>query len=165
MPLRRAVPLVAVLSLAACAMPIEVDQPPVPYITLKPLNEVGRSSFTVRAFNEESGRAREMSGIPCTFGGDGFVSTFTAPAVVTAPNMGPRTPPASVKCSYDGRTKTRSLTPVNQTIGQIAGTVSAGANAGVVGVLVGGAVAAAQTVTRDKEADVWGYPDVSITFD
>ena len=37
--------------------------------------------------------------------------------------------------------------------------------AGVVGVLVGGAVAAAQTVTRDKTADVWGYPDVTITFD
>lgn len=162
---RRALPVLALLALAACSVPAQIDQAPVPYTALKPLNEVGTSSFTVRVMNGETRFPKEMTGIPCTFGGDGFVSSFTAPAVVTAPNMGPRTPAASVKCSYNGRTQTRALQAQNKTLGDITGTVSAGANAGVVGVLVGGAVAAAQTVTRDKTADVWGYPDVTITFD
>lgn len=165
MTIRFTLTLLAPLALVACAVPVEVDQAPVPYTALKPLNEVGTSSFTVRVMNGSSRIPKEMTGIPCTFGGDGFVSSFTAPAVVTAPNMGPRTPAASVKCSFEGRTETRALQAQNRTLGDITGTVSAGAQAGVVGVLVGGAVAAAQTVTRDKSADVWGYPDVTITFD
>ncbi len=165
MHIRRALPLLAPLALAACTVPAQIDQAPVPYTALKPLNEVGTSSFSVRVMNGASRIPKEMTGIPCTFGGDGFVSSFTAPAIVTAPNMGARTPAASVKCSFEGRTQTRALQAQNKTLGDITGTVSAGANAGVVGVLVGGAVAAAQTVTRDKTADVWGYPDVTITFD
>lgn len=157
--------LVALFALAACETPFQVEQAPVPYMTLKPLNEVGTSSFMVRAVNTSSGRAKEMSGIACTFAGDGFVSSFTVPAVVVSPNMGPRTPPAAVKCVFDGRTKTVPLQPVNKTLTQIGSSVATGAAAGTVGVLVGGAVAAVQSLARDEQNDVFGYPDVTVTFD
>ncbi|WP_298498124.1 hypothetical protein [uncultured Maritimibacter sp.] len=154
-------PLVA---LAACSQPLQVNQAPVQYTATKPLYERGTSSFTVRVVNGSGRMSREMSGIPCTFSGDGFQSSFTAPAVVISPNLGTKTPVASVSCSFEGNTQTRPLQPINKTLQQIAGSVSTGSTVGAVGTVVGGAVAAVQSVTRKEDNDVYGYPDVEIVF-
>ncbi|MBV7410815.1 hypothetical protein KJP29_17665 [Maritimibacter sp. DP1N21-5] len=150
--------------LAACSAPLTVNQAPVPYTATKPLYENGTSSFTVRVLNGSGRIAREMSGIPCTFQGDGFQSSFVAPAVVVSPNLGPRTPVASVTCSFEGNSQTRPLQPINKTLQQISGSVSTGSTVGAVGAVAGAAVAAVQSVTRKEDNDVFGYPDVEIVF-
>ena len=157
-------PLVAVLGIAACAG-TEINQPPVPYVATKALNAVGSTTFTVRANAKVDGRRTELTGVPCTFQGEGFRSSFTTPAKVISPNMQGRTPPASVSCTYNGATKTRVIEPFNKTGADInSGAMAAGAGAGLVGMIVGGAVAAAQTSARDVSQDVYGYPDVAIDF-
>ena len=161
---RFAAPLLITAALAGCTAPYEINQPPVSYTATEPLYELGKTSFTVRAVNATEGRSHEMSGIPCRFEGEGFYSTFTVPAVVIAPDMSRRTPPASVTCTFDGRSKTVVVEPRNDTLNEISKSVEAGATAGAVGVIVGGTVAAVQSVTRDESRDVYGYPDVEVVF-
>ncbi|TYB82131.1 hypothetical protein [Maritimibacter fusiformis] len=164
MTIAKAVSFTALLALAACAG-AEINQPPVQYTATKPLNEISTTTFTTRTFTRVDGKRAEVSGVSCTFQGDGFKSSFTTPAVVIAPNMHMRTPAASVTCNYNGQSKTRVLMPFNQTLAEInSGAMSIGAGAGIVGVLVGGAVAAAQASGRDASQDVYAYPDAVIEF-
>lgn len=164
MTIAKAVSFTALLALAACAG-AEINQPPVQYTATKPLNEISTTTFTTRTFTRIDGKRAEVSGVSCTFQGDGFKSSFTTPAVVIAPNMHMRTPAASVTCNYNGQSKTRVLMPFNQTLAEInSGAMSIGAGAGIVGVLVGGAVAAAQASGRDASQDVYAYPDAVIEF-
>ena len=157
--------LVGALTLTACAS-TQINQAPVPYTTTKRLGEVGTSSFVVRTFAKVAGKRSELTGVACSFAGDGFKSSFTTPALVISPNMQGRTPPASVSCLYQGETITRPITPFNETVAGInSGAMAAGAGAGLVGLLVGGAVAAAQTSARDVNQDVYGYADVEIVFE
>jgi len=155
--------LAAVLTLAACAS--EISTPPVAYTATKTLNERSTTTLTARAFARVDGKRQELSGVLCTFQGDGFKSSFTTPAVLIAPNMQTRTPVASVTCSYNDQSKTKTLTPYNKTLADInSGAMSIGYGAGLVGVLVGGAVAAVQSSNRDTSQDVYAYPDAVVEF-
>lgn len=156
-------PLAAVLGLAACAS--EITKPPVPYTATKNLNERSTTTLTARAFARVDGQRQELTGVPCTFQGDGFKSSFSTPAVLIAPNMHTRTPAASVTCTYNGQSKSRVLTPYNKTLSDInSSAMSIGAGAGLIGVLVGGAVAAAQASSRDGSQDIYAYPDAVVEF-
>ena len=157
--------LVAAVGLAACAG-TEINQPPIRYVATKSLNERGTSSFQVVTYTKAgSGSRKQVRGVPCTFSGDGFSSSFTTPAVVVSPNMGARTPVASVVCDLDGVKKTRIVEPFNETLAGINnGAMAAATGGGLVGLLVGGAVAAVQSSNRDANQDIYGYPDVAVTF-
>ena len=157
--------LAASLGLTACAA-TEIDQPPIRYVATKSLQERGTSSFLVVTYTRQPGQTRkQVRGVPCTFAGDGFKSTFNTPAVVISPNMGARTPVASVTCELNGEKKTKIVEAYNETLAGINnGAMAATTGGGLVGLIVGGAVAAVQAGNRDVNQDVFGYPDVDITF-
>ncbi|MEJ1991226.1 MAG: hypothetical protein P8X50_05755 [Maritimibacter sp.] len=158
------VPLAAMAFLAACAG-ADINQPPVDYIPTQTLNEVGTTSFTVRTYSRAGGERNELSGVSCKFQGKGFHSSFVTPAVVAAPNMQLRTPPASVTCTYNGVTKTQVLKPYNKTLYDIEHNgASIGANAGLLGAIIGGAIASASASKRDTSVDVWAYHDARVEF-
>ncbi len=157
-------PIAALAVLAACTG-AEINQPPIEYTATKPLNEAGRTSFTVRTFLNANGGRTEVSSVACTFKGDGFSSSFVTPAVVIAPNMQLHTPPASVTCRYNGQNMTKVLQPYNKTVNDITDNgASIGAGAGLLGALIGGAIAAASATGRDTSADIWAYPDANVEF-
>jgi len=159
-----AILLAAAVGMTACAG-TDINQPPIRYTATKALNERGTSSFQVVTYTKSSGSRKQVRGVPCTFAGDGFSSSFTTPAVVISPNMGGRTPVASVTCNLNGEKKTRIIEAYNETLQGINnGAMSATAGGGLVGLIVGGAVAAVQSSNRDVSQDVYGYPDVAITF-
>lgn len=151
--------------LVACAQPQEINQPPVMYQTTKTLNERGNTTLTVRTSQKSDGRNQELVGVACTFEGDGFKANFSTPAVVIAPEMHTRTPPASVTCTHNGAVKTKVLTPYNRTVSQInAQAMQIGAGGGLAGVLIGGTMATIQNVKRDAAQDIWAYPNAEIEF-
>jgi hypothetical protein len=154
----------ALFGLAACTG-VQITTPPVPYTASKELGARGSSSFTVSTYRRVQGEREQIKGVPCSFAGDGFSSSFESPAVVLSPNMQGRTSVASVTCTLDGVSKTKTIEPFNETISQINQSMRAGGIAGgLVGVLVGGAVAAVQADSRDPAQDVYGYRDVAIDF-
>ncbi|MGH1367687.1 MAG: hypothetical protein ACRBCL_03660 [Maritimibacter sp.] len=157
--------LVSLSVLAACAQPQEINQPPVMYQTTKALNERGNTTLTVRAVNKTDGSKKELVGVACVFEGDGFKASFSTPAVVIAPEMHTRTPPASVTCTHNGVPKTKVLTPYNRTVSEInSQAMQIGSGGGVVGVLIGGTMATIQNVKRDAAQDIWAYPNAEIEF-
>lgn len=157
-------PLAAMAFLAACDG-AEINQPPVPYTPTKTLNEAGVTSFTARAYLKADGERNELTGVSCTFKGDGFRSSFVTPAVVSAPNMQLRTPPASVTCTYNGVSKTQVMTPYNKTVADIQNQgASYGAGGGLLGAIIGGAIATSQVNERDPSLDIWAYRSVSVEF-
>jgi len=106
-----------------------------------------------------------VSGIPCKFGAPGFSSSFVTPAVVSTPDMGPRTPTGSVTCTYNGADKLEIMRPFNETVAEIeTSAASAGAGAGIIGVIVAGISSSTQKSRRDANLDQYGYPDVTIVF-
>jgi len=157
--------LAALLGLSACTS-VQVDTPPVRYTATKPLETHGTSSFTVSTYRRVNGDREQVKGVSCYFEGDGFYSNFVTPAVVISPNLQGSTPVASVTCLLDGERKTETLNPYNETMAGMGRTMTAaGAAGGLLGVVVGGAVVAAQATGRDETQDVYGYRDVSIDFD
>lgn len=158
----------ALVALSACTE-VQIDTPPVPYTATKDLDALGSSSFTVSTYKRVDGAREQIKGLPCSFEGDGFSSTFTSPAVLLSPNMQARTSVATITCTYEGVTKTKTIKPYNETIDQINQTmrpvgIAGGVVSGVFGLLVGGAVAAVQAEARDPTQDVHGYHDVAIDF-
>lgn len=163
-------PLTAALGVAAllagCAAP-EITTAPVAYTATKPLDAKGSTVIEVRSYKRANNSAQEVTGVPCTFQGDGFRSSFATPARVIAPNMQVRTPVAAVTCTYQGASRSVTLQPYNKTTANtVNGAMAAGAGAGVLGVLVGAAVGGIQNAARDENNDVWGYQDsVKVNFD
>lgn len=152
------------LVLSGCEV-AEITQPPVQYRATKNLNEKGVSDFTARTFVTKDGSRKEVSGIPCKFSAPGFSSSFVTPAVVSTPDMGPRTPTGSVTCSYNGADKLEIMRPINETVMQIeTSAASAGAGAGLIGVIVTGISSSTQKSRRDANLDQYGYADVAVVF-
>lgn len=155
----------ALLGLTACTS-VQVETQPVAYTATKTLNAHGSSSFTVATYRKANGKRALVKGVPCTFEGDGFKSSFTTPANVISPNLQGRMPVASVTCTLDGVSKSKTIEPYNETTTDTTNSMmAAGAAGGLIGVMIGGAIAAAQNEARDKAQDVYGYPDVTIEFD
>ncbi len=155
---------IAVVFLSGCEV-AEITQPPVQYKATKNLNEKGVSDFTARTFTAADGSRKEISGVPCKFDAPGFGSTFVTPAVVSTPDMGPRTPTGSITCSYNGGNKLEIMRPFNETVAQIEqSAANAGAGAGLIGVIVTGISASTQKSRRDANLDRYGYSDVSVMF-
>jgi len=149
-------------SLAGCAA-VPIAQEPVVYRATKALHEKGTSNLTVRSASSAS--MQEITGVPCELKGDGFVSNFTTPAIVVTPDMGPRTPVASLTCTYDGKKFFQIVQPVNDTVNGIDQNASAaGAGAGIVGLIVSGISSSSQRARRDANLDVYGYPDITAMF-
>jgi hypothetical protein len=160
--------LLAVISgatlLAGCEQ-AEITQPPVQYHATTRLNEKGVSNFTARTFAMKDGARTEVSGVPCKFAAPGFEASFVTPAVVSTPDMGPRTPAGSITCTYNGASKLEIMQPFNETVQQIEQSASAaGAGAGLIGVIVTGISSSSQKSRRDANLDVFGYPDVGVLF-
>jgi len=155
--------LISLLLVASCTS-LPIDQEPVQYKATKPLNENGTSDFTVRSYEAGADR-KEIKGVPCVFKGLGFIAKFTTPAVVISPNMGPRTPVASLTCTYEGMRSFEIVKPVNRTVADInANARSIATNAGLIGAIVGEIAAAHQRSRRDPTLDVYGYPNLAATF-
>ncbi|WP_417241578.1 hypothetical protein [Celeribacter sp.] len=156
--------LVATTALAACNN-AEITQPPVQYHATKRLNEKGVSNFTARTFVTVDGTKKEISGVPCKFAAPGFNASFVTPAVVSTPDMGPRTPAGSITCTHEGKDKLEIMKSYNETVAQIEQSAyNAGAGAGLIGVIVTGIAASNQKSRRDATLDIYGYPDVSVHF-
>ena len=152
------------MGLTGCEV-AEITQPPVQYKATKNLNEKGVSDFTSRTFVTTDGSRKEVSGIPCKFKAPGFSASFVSPAVVSTPDMGPRTPTGSVTCSYNGKDKLQIMRPFNETVLQIeASAASAGAGGGLIGLIVTEISSSTQKSRRDANLDQYGYPDVTIVF-
>ncbi|WP_417808471.1 hypothetical protein [Thioclava sp.] len=149
--------------LSACAA-APIEQEPIPYRATKTLNEKGTSNFTVRTYSTK-GSYQEVKGVPCQFKADGFYADFVTPAVVVSPNMGPRTPVASLTCTYEGEKYFKIVQPINDTTTKIDQNASAaGAGAGLIGVIVTGISSSSQRARRDANLDVYGYPDIVAQF-
>jgi hypothetical protein len=163
--IKKPIALLALMTaLAACEM-ADITQPPVQYRATKKLNEKGVTNFTLRTFQFADGSRKELSGVPCKMTAPGFTASFVSPAVVSVPDMGPRTPAGSVSCSYNGATKLEILKPVNLTVRQIEqSAVAAGAGAGLIGVIVTGISSATQKSRRDPRLDAYGYIDTAVVF-
>jgi hypothetical protein len=143
----------------------EITQPPVQYKATENLNEKGVSDFTARTFSTEDGNRKELSGIKCEFSAPGFSSTFVSPAVVSTPDMGPRTPTGSLTCYHNGANKLVIMRPINETVAEIeSSATNAGAGAGIIGVIVTGISSSTQKSRRDANLDQYGYPDAAVTF-
>jgi hypothetical protein len=128
------------------------------------LNENGTSTLTVRSVST-GGSYKELAGVPCEFKADGFSSRFVTPAEVVTPNMGLRTPVASLTCTLDGQKFFQIVQPMNDTTAAIdANASAAGAGAGLIGVIVTGISSSSQRARRDATLDVYGYPDITATF-
>lgn len=143
---------------------VPIGQEPIPYKATKALNEKGTSNLTVRSVSMAGGY-REIAGVPCELKGDGFKSVFVTPAIVVTPDMGPRTPVASLTCTFEGKKFFEIVQPINDTVTSIDRNASAaGAGAGIIGVIVSGMSASTQRARRDATLDVYGYPDTTATF-
>jgi hypothetical protein len=129
--------VVGLTILSGCAA-VPIAQEPIPYQTTKALHEKGTSNLTVRSVSMKDGY-QELKGVPCELKADGFKSNFVTPAVVVTPDMGPRTPVASLTCTYGDQKFFQILQPVNDTVKSIdANASAAGAGAGIIGVIVSG---------------------------
>ena len=161
--MNKAVIIAVCVSLSGCAA-VPIGQEPIPYTATKDLNEKGISNLTVRSVSM-NGTYQEIAGVPCELKGDGFRSTFVTPAIVVTPDMGPRTPVASLRCTHEGQAFFQILQPINDTVSSIDQNASAaGAGAGLVGIIVSGISASSQRARRDATLDVYGYADVTATF-
>jgi len=158
--------LISLAALAACNS-ADITQAPIQYRATQALNAYGTSDFTARTYTKtEGGSRKEVSGVPCKFVAPGFNSSFTTPAVVVSPNMGPRTPAASVTCTYNGAEKVAILRSYNETTAEISSRAQAStAGMGLLGAVVGGIVATSQINKRDVSRDIFGYPDTAVVFD
>ena len=159
------VPVLLTIGVLAGCVGAEITQPPVQYVATKKLNEKGVNDFTARTFVRTDGGIKELSGVPCEFAAPGFGAKFLTPAVVATPDMGPRTPTASITCKYNEKTKLEILKPVNLTITEIEQSANAaGAGAGLIGVIVSGISASSQKSRRDANLDRYGYLDVVVVI-
>ncbi len=145
----------------------EITQAPVQFKQTKTLNEKGVSDFTARTYvKKKDGGRDEVVGVPCKFTAPGFYANFVTPAVVSTPDMGPRTPAGSVKCTYNDKEKLVVMRPFNETTAEIqANANSAGAGAGILGVIVSGISASTQMSRRNASLDIYGYSDASVVFE
>ncbi len=158
--------LTGVYFLSACSNTVEITQEPVLYTKTVELNEKGTTSFVVRAYLKEGSSRNELSGVPCVFKGVGFGSEFVTPATVIAPDMGARTPVASVTCVYSDMEEVRVMPPFNRTLAEINETTSnAAANHGLIGAVVGSIAAGVQKSRRDPTLDVYAYRSSRIEFE
>lgn len=150
------------ITVAACAQ-APIQQEPIPYRATKNLQENGTSSFVVRSVSKNG--YQEIAGVPCEFKADGFRSTFTTPALVLSPNMGLRTPVASLTCTYNGQQFFQLMQPINDTTAAIdANANAAGAGAGLIGLIVSGVSSSTQRARRDATLDMYGYVDIVAAF-
>lgn len=155
----------ALATLTACTA-ADITQAPVSYKATKTLNAKGVHNFTARTYTKSSSGRNEIVGVPCKFSANGFQSSFVTPALVTTPDMGPRTPPASITCTYEDQNKLKVMPVVNITVRDIAASArSSGYGAGLVGLVVAGISESAQKSRRDANLDVYGYNNVSVEFD
>lgn len=155
----------AAIALSACTS-MEITQPPVPYQATKSLNAIGSSSFTVRSFAKVSGEIKEVAGVPCKLTADGFKSKFQTPANVIVPNLQVAMPVAALSCTNEGKTVSKTLEPVNNTISEISTrNQNATAGNGVLGALIGSMMASRQIARRDTTKDIYSYSDVRVDFE
>ena len=151
------------IALTGCAV-TPIGQEPIRYRATRTLHEKGTSNLTVRAISTKEGY-NELAGVPCEFKADGYSSNFVTPAIVITPDMGPRTPVASLTCTFQGEKFFQIVQPINDTTMAIDQNASvAGAGAGLIGVIVSGISASAQRSRRDARLDVYGYPDITARF-
>ncbi len=155
---------IGLIALAGCEV-AEITQAPIQYVPTRNLNEKGVSDFTARTYLLSDGSRKELSGVPCEFAAPGFGARFVTPAVVSTPDMGPRTPTGSLTCTHNGEEKLVIMRPFNETVAEIEqSAASAGAGAGLIGVIVSGISASTQKSRRDATLDQYGYPDAFVEF-
>lgn len=155
----------ALATLSACEV-ADITQAPIPYTATKSLKAKGTHNFTARTFVKSSKGRNEVSGIPCTFTADGFKASFVTPALVTTPDMGQRTPPASITCKYKDVSKLEIMPAVNITVRDITASArSYGYGSGLVGLVVAGISESSQKSRRDATLDVYGYNNVIVQLD
>lgn len=155
----------AALVLAGC-QGAEITQPPVHYKATKALNPKGVDTFTARTYVKTNDGRKEVTGVPCKLTAPGFSASFVTPAVVTTPDMGTRTPPGSVTCTYEGQKKLQVMKTFNVTTTEIdTRSHSAAAGAGLLGFVVAEISASSQKSRRDATLDVYGFPDLAMVFD
>lgn len=158
--------LLSALIVSGC-VGADITQAPIQFRQTKTLNEKGVSDFTARTYaKKKDGGRDELIGVACRFTAPGFYADFTTPAVVSTPDMGPRTPAGSIKCKFEGEEKLVVMRPFNETTAEIqANANSAGAGAGLLGVIVSGISASTQMSRRDAKLDIYGYPDAQVVFE
>lgn len=156
--------LTVIGTITACTS-TEITQHPIEYTPKHSLNEKGTTSFTFRTFSKASGSRKELSGVDCKLNSSSFHSSFVTPAEVTAPDMGTRTPVASIECVHDGEEKIKILEPYNKTISDINSQANTNAAAnGLIGAFIGGIAAGVQKSKRDPSEDIYSYRDGSVVF-
>ena len=157
--------LAATLVLAGCQM-ADITQPPVQYKATKKLDAKGVDSFTARTYVKTKDGRKEVTGVPCKLTSPAFTASFVTPAVVTTPDMGQRTPPGSITCTYEGKTELVVMQVMNKTTASIeARAHSRAAGAGLLGIVVAEISASNQKARRDATLDVYGYHAVNVEFD
>lgn len=97
----------------------------------------------------------------CTIKGDGYGATFVSPSFVNMPSFGPDTKPVTLSCTYEGKTTSKEIAPVNLS------AASRDGNALVVGIVLcpicGLAVAAGNK--SDKVGDAYGFELMELELD
>lgn len=146
--------------LSGCAGGMEIAQEPV-NVNINP-NSAGRivdyEQTVVRTFATAPQRA-EISGVPCRLAAQSFSAEFTTPAIINMPDFGHRSEPANVRCDYQGKTATGTLTPHDVTA-ENNSAVGFGAG-GILGMIIAEAVISASS----PENHDFAYRNLSVEFD
>ena len=102
------------------------------------------------------GARKELSGVPCTLDSGVYTAAFTTPANVVVPDYGPNSPAIFVRCTLEGQSGSATINAFNATTQQ---RMSGAAAGGVLGVIIVGAVTAANV---DNEKDEFKYPPLTV---
>ena len=117
----------------------------------------GQETLPVRTSGIASDGARkELAGVPCMLDAGVYSATFTTPANVIVPDYGPNSPAIFVRCTLEDQSGSATINAFNATTQQ---RMSGAAGGGILGVIIVGAVTAANV---DNDKDEFKYPPLLV---
>ncbi len=166
---------VALVALAGCEA-AEITTPPVNVVPNIKSNAVGLDVYAgprrrgnpvprfrgqevvqVRSSGlSKDGVRSELSGVPCKMDSGVYTASFTTPANIVVPDYGPNSPAIFVRCATDTQSGSITANVFNATTQQ---RMSGAAGGGILGVIIVGAVTAANV---DNEKDEFKYPALTV---
>lgn len=107
-------------------------------------------------------RIEPRSGVPCTLQGANYSARLVTPAKVLLPDYGPKSKPVTVTCTYQGVTRTATVSAFDATAAA-AGREAGGNSNTLGGVLVGALAESIVSIDRKGKND-WTYPGIEVRY-
>lgn len=105
---------------------------------------------------------KPRSGVPCQLKGENYSASFTAPQTVLLPDYGRASSPVSVTCTYQGVTRTQTVSAYDSTASSAGQSIS-GQNSTIGAALTGALVESVMSIDRNGKND-WKYPVIQVSY-